>query len=1178
MGDTLEKLNVIIEGTVTPYKKALNEAKSATKEATESMEKDLKKFKNPLSGFGASGAMKKIQDMQAGIKKATSSMTGGVKKKIKDFQIDAGIKIHTDEFKEVENNIEKAKTKLDSYYEKRDKMESLGTDKESRSWKSLEYDIKNTEEVLARYNRQRGNMIQSGTDVERPVSIPKQFVNLFKTIGSKGWGGMTKIFSGLRSVLSKITPVIKRAGGAFAALIQKFATGVPGINRLNNSLKRTGRTGHQMGGIFRTLGMTARFMFASFLIRGALNGAKEGFQNLAQYSGQTNASLSLLMSSLTQLKNALATAFAPILNVIAPLLNVLIQKVIQAVSTLGMLFASLTGQKTFTAAKKVNQDYAASLNQNAKNADKANKANQKLQRTLLGFDQINKLDDNSDSGASDTDAGDIAGLSPADMFKEVPILNKINDFADKIKAAWRNADFTEIGQIVGNKINSALESIPWNKIQNTLNRIAKSTATFLNGFIETVNWKLVGETLSNGINTVFEAANTFAKKFHWKSLGNAVSNGINGAINKLDWNLIKTTIHNVVSGIVESINTFLTNAEWEKIGRTITEYFNAKLEILYTAVTEFKWKELGKALSNLLNGAIKSADFKKAGITLGKGVAGVVSVIRQTVKATKWSKLAEDLANGLNEAVRTIDLPSIGKAFSEVINAALSMIATFVKTFDWKKLGEDIAKCVSNAITGIKWDKVWKTISDVVKAALDFLIGCVKGIDWKELGKTIADFVLNLLTKTDWKGILKKLGELGLALVNGLLEGILTGLKDIGEWLKENLIDPIVDKVKEFFGIHSPSTVFKEIGLQLIAGLLNGLIDNIKSVLSWFSELPNNVKKALGDAKKWLVQKGKDALEGLRNGWESVKESKLGKTVAAVGGYVKQKAGDAKAWVKEKGTAAIEGIRNGWESVKESSLGRTVAQIGGYVNNRIGNIRSTVNNKGKDIIDGIKTGYENSKQSGLLSKVSSLKENVFSAIGNISSKVKSKGSDIVTGINSGLEAKRNLLQRSVTSIPNMISSGLGNLFSIGRDAISSFADGFSSIDIPLPHIRTTWNRHYIGNTSFSTPSFGISWYEKGGFPGMGEMFIARENGPELVGKMGNHTAVANNNQIVDGIESGVFRAVMDAFNASGYLGKSNNENPVYIEFTMKCGEETLYRSLKKGEEKYNGRFMVLDTV
>lgn len=1166
MGDTLERLNVIIEGTAAPYKKALNEAKSVTKNATESMDKDLKKFKNPLAGFGGSAAIKKIQEIQSGIMG-----------KIKGFQLDSGIKVHTEEFREVEDNIQKTTATLDKYYDRRDKMEALGADKESKAWKSIEYDISNAEAAAARYNRQRERMIKSGTDVQRPVSIPRQAGNLFKNIGSKGWGGMKKVFGGMHSVLSKIIPAIKTAGGAFAALIQKFTTGIPGINRLNSSMRRTGRTGRQMGGIFRTLGMTAKFMFASFLIRGALNGAKEGMQNLAQYSGQANASLSMLMSSLTQLKNALATAFAPILNVVAPMLNALIQKVIHAVSALGMLFASLTGQKTFTVAKKVNQDYAASLNQNAKNADKANKANQKLQRTLLGFDQINKLDDNSDSGVSDTGAGDIGGLSPSDMFEEVPILNKINDFADKIKTAWRNADFTEIGQIVGNKLNAALESIPWSKIQNTLNRIAKSTATFLNGFIETVNWELVGETLSNGINTVFEAANTFAKNFHWKSLGNAVSNGINGAINKLDWNLIKTTIHNVVSGIVESINTFVANAEWEKIGRTITEYFNAKLEILYTAVTEFKWKELGKALGNLLNGAIKAADFKKAGITLGKGVAGVVSVIRQTVKETKWSKLAKDLANGLNEAVRTIDLPSIGEAFSEVINAALSMIATFVKTFDWKKLGEDIAKCVSNAITGIKWDKVWETISDAVKAALDFLLGCVKGIDWKKLGKTIADFVLNLLTKTDWTGILKKLGELGLALVKGLLEGILTGLKDIGEWLKENLIDPIVDKVKEFFGIHSPSTVFKEIGSQLIAGLFTGLTDNVKSVLSWFADLPNNIKKALGDAKKWLLQKGKDALEGLRNGWESVRESKLGKTVAAVGGYVKKKAGDAKAWVKEKGTAAIEGIRNGWESVKESSLGRTVAQIGGYVNNRIGNIRSAVTNKGKDIIDGIKTGYENSKQSGLLSKVSSLKENVFSAVGNISSKVKSKGSDIVTGINSGLEAKRNLLQRSVTSIPNMISSGLGNLFSIGRDAISSFADGFTSINIPLPHIRTTWNRHYIGNKSFSTPSFGISWYANGGFPGMGEMFVARENGPELVGKMGSRSAVANNSQIVDGIEAGVFKAVMDAFSASGFFGQSDDKT-VYLEYTVKCGEETLYRTLKKGEEKYNGRFMLADTI
>ena len=44
-----------------------------------------------------------------------------------------------------------------------------------------------------------------------------------------------------------------------------------------------------------------------------------------------------------------------------------------------------------------------------------------------------------------------------------------------------------------------------------------------------------------------------------------------------------------------------------------------------------------------------------------------------------------------------------------------------------------------------------------------------------------------------------------------------------------------------------------------------------------------------------------------------------------------------------------------------------------------------------------------------------------------------------------------------------------------------------------------------------------------------KMFVARESGPELVGRMGNRSAVANNNQIIAGIRAGVFEAVVNAF-------------------------------------------------
>lgn len=53
-------------------------------------------------------------------------------------------------------------------------------------------------------------------------------------------------------------------------------------------------------------------------------------------------------------------------------------------------------------------------------------------------------------------------------------------------------------------------------------------------------------------------------------------------------------------------------------------------------------------------------------------------------------------------------------------------------------------------------------------------------------------------------------------------------------------------------------------------------------------------------------------------------------------------------------------------------------------------------------------------------------------------------------------------------------------------------------------------------------------YAEGGFPSFGEIFVAREAGPELVGRIGRRTAVANNSQIVDAIKLGVYEAVTTA--------------------------------------------------
>lgn len=68
---------------------------------------------------------------------------------------------------------------------------------------------------------------------------------------------------------------------------------------------------------------------------------------------------------------------------------------------------------------------------------------------------------------------------------------------------------------------------------------------------------------------------------------------------------------------------------------------------------------------------------------------------------------------------------------------------------------------------------------------------------------------------------------------------------------------------------------------------------------------------------------------------------------------------------------------------------------------------------------------------------------------------------------------------------------------------------------------------WLGNAASNVIDFfkGIFGFASGGFPDAGQLFIAREAGAEMVGSLGGHAAVANNDQIVEGIREGVEAAM-----------------------------------------------------
>lgn len=84
-------------------------------------------------------------------------------------------------------------------------------------------------------------------------------------------------------------------------------------------------------------------------------------------------------------------------------------------------------------------------------------------------------------------------------------------------------------------------------------------------------------------------------------------------------------------------------------------------------------------------------------------------------------------------------------------------------------------------------------------------------------------------------------------------------------------------------------------------------------------------------------------------------------------------------------------------------------------------------------------------------------------------------------------------------------------------------------------------------------------YATGGFPETGEAFIARENGPELVGRIGNKSAVINNSQIIEGVSQGVKDGVSEAMqsynNKSGYTVVNIGDRKVYSGYGEYANEE-----------------------
>ena len=155
------------------------------------------------------------------------------------------------------------------------------------------------------------------------------------------------------------------------------------------------------------------------------------------------------------------------------------------------------------------------------------------------------------------------------------------------------------------------------------------------------------------------------------------------------------------------------------------------------------------------------------------------------------------------------------------------------------------------------------------------------------------------------------------------------------------------------------------------------------------------------------------------------------------------------------------------------------------------------------------------------------------------------------------------------------------LWEIGKNMISSLWNGLNSqIDWLGQQIKGVFgaggsiSKAFSGfNAGFTVGITGnggakIEAEASGGFPDTGELFIAREAGPELVGTINGHTAVANNNQIVEGIASANEGVISAVYSMGNLLLKAVEAIDPDITLDGQSLADSMYHYNKQAAKRY----------
>lgn len=877
--------------------------------------------------------------------------------------------------------------------------------------------------------------------------------------------------------------------------------------------------------------------------------------------------LRIFKAQVTQAARAIGSIFIPALNAVLPYAIAVAQVIRYLASSIASLFGFEMPEVDYSGIDSVAggaEDASGALDDAAESA-------KKLKSYMLGFDELNVINPNEsqDSSLEDT-LGQFDFELPTYDFISDATESRVTQIVEEMKEwlgltgeinSWADFFDTRLGEILKTVGLIGAGIAAWKVTKATLDSIAALKALLANptyaiaiGVVLTltgfsIEFSGVEDAVKNGLDG-FNFAEIVGGGIIGTGgaalLGSTLATWIESAFagSAVDLAITQAGI-NLGVGTVGAAGAALA-AGAAGIIAGIPAYFVG----IYNACVEgIDW------LSGLLVGAGATA--------AGAGIGAIIGACGGPIGAGIGALIGLAvglLTDGIILIVQNWD--AIGKFFTETIPKWWDDFCKWVKNVpkNIKKWFDNLGKNID------KWfDNLWKPIQDYDWSGLGYDIGQWFGNAWQtavtfvtetipnwfsnmwesitsaftqfftvtlpkfftetipNVVKNIAQFFKELPQKIYEAFITAKnwIVDIGTSIIDGIWEGLQSVWKAITDF-----VGGFVQGFKDALGIHSPSTVFAEIGNFLIEGLFGGMLEWLGTIGEWCKthiidpfnqamdgaltfavDVINDAAEWWSNVKAWWAEKAKNGLDAavklVKQGWTTLVEF-VGNAVSVSISLLKSGWSTISSWVGTAVEVAISLAKKAWTSIS-SFVGTAVSVSISLVKNAWSTITNFVGNAVSVAISIFKSGW---------STISSF---VGTSVSTAISLTKSGWTSIKNFVGSSVSVAISLAKSGWTSI----SSWLGNLT--------------ASLKITLPRIRVKWSSVEVLGATINYPS-GFECYAKGGFPDMGQLFIAREAGAELVGNIGGRTAVMNNDQIVESVSAGVYQAVIAALGSGGDEG------------------------------------------